>query len=81
MRCFISIEIPEHVKILYGPSFFVFPDNSWLDGAKNEIWSKRCLFTCLSEWTLNLYKDFIKESVIPMKAIPFGVNDKISNEN
>lgn len=73
-------DIPENVYILYGPQYFVFPDNSWLSGPRNEKWSKRCVFTVLSEWNCIVHKEFIQESVIQMKAIPFGVNDAISCE-
>jgi len=71
-------EIPKKVFILYGPNFFVFPNNSWIDGKQHEDWSKRCIYTSLSEWVTELYGEFVKESVIPIKAIPFGVNDAIS---
>lgn len=71
-------DIHENVYILYGPHYFVFPNNSWLSGPRNEKWSKRCVFTVLSDWNYIVYKDFIQESVIPIKAISFGVNDTIS---
>lgn len=73
-------EMPKKVFILYGPNFFVFPNNSWIDGKKNEEWSKRCIYTSLSEWVKQLYGEFVKESVIPFKPLPFGVNDTISYE-
>ena len=70
-------EIPKKIFILYGPSFFVFPDNSWVDGKQNEEWSKRSFFTVLSEWNYIVHKEFVQDSVIPFKAIPFGVDDSI----
>lgn len=70
-------EIPEHIFILYGPHYFVFPDGSWLDGVRNEKWSKRCVFNVLSDWNYIVHNEFIKDSVIPMKPLPFGVNDQI----
>lgn len=70
-------EIPKKIFILYGPNFFVFPKNSWIDEKKNEEWSKRSVFTVLSEWNYIVYKEFVQDSVIPFKSIPFGVNDEI----
>jgi hypothetical protein len=70
-------EIPKKVFILYNPNFFVFPDNSWIDGKQNKDWCKRSICTTLSEWVTNVYAEFVKESVIPIKAIPFGVNETI----
>jgi len=74
-------DIPEHVYILYGPNFFVFPNGSWLDGPRHEKWSKRCIFTCLSDWVHTLYYDFVKESVIPIFPLPLGIDKLIQSNN
>jgi len=73
-------EIREHVKIIYGPHYFVFPDNSWLDGTRNEKWSKRCVFNVLADWNERVHKEFLNDSIIPLKPIPFGVDESISSD-
>ena len=62
-------EIPEHIFILYGPHYFVFPDESWLDGVRNEKWSKRCVFNVLSDWNYIVHNEFI---ILHFSRVYFG---------
>lgn len=67
--------IPAQVRILYGPSFFVFPEEgTWLNGARNADWSRRSVFTALSDWCVRCYKEISRDTVIPLAALPFGVD-------
>jgi hypothetical protein len=59
-------------KILYGPHFFVFPEGNMVR-PRVEEWSKRCVYTCLSDWVLNTYKEFTNDFVIPFAPLPMGV--------
>jgi hypothetical protein len=62
--------IPSHVfpqakRIIYGPHNFVFPTQEWLY-SKN-LFDNRCVYTCLSSWVGNLYKEF---GILPMTVLP-----------
>jgi hypothetical protein len=70
--------IPEHVKILYGPEFFVIPEGPII-GPHNPKWAKRCVYTSLSDWVKSYYHEFIAESVIPFMPFPFGINARIED--
>ena len=71
-------EFPLNVKILYGPHFFIFPEGSLL-GPRNPEWAKRAVYIALSDWVLNLYNEFVKETVIPFAVLPFGINPAIED--
>ena len=65
-------------KFIFGPQFWVFPDRShaFFTQSKPEHKS-RCIFVCLSDWIITLYKEFadIANSNIPFVPIPFGLED------
>jgi hypothetical protein len=71
-------EFPPHVKILYGPHFYIFPEGA-LVGPRNPEWSKRAIFTVLSDWVVTTYYEFAKETVIPLVALPFGLDPTIED--
>jgi hypothetical protein len=71
-------ELPPNVKILYGPNFFVFPEGP-LVGPRNAEWSNRAVFTVLSDWVITTYNEFAKETVIPLVALPLGLDSTIED--
>jgi hypothetical protein len=71
-------EIPLHVKILYGPQFFVFPEGA-LVGPRRPEWSKRAVYNVLADWNLDVFKEFASETVIPLVSHPFGINPAIED--
>ena len=64
--------------ILYGPHHFVFPEGP-IVGPRNEEWSKRCVYTALSDWNVEVFKEFAPETVIPIVPLKFGVNPAIED--
>ena len=64
-------EVP-FAKILYGPHHFIFPNNE-ICGPRNQEWSSRAVYTCLSEWVKEVNSEFCPSSVIPFTPLPFGV--------
>jgi SAM-dependent methyltransferase len=71
-------EFPRHVKILYGPHFSIFPEGP-LIGPRNPEWSKRAVYNVLADWNLAVFSEFAKETVIPLAALPFGINPAIED--
>lgn len=67
---------PPHVKLLYGPQHFVFPENHPICGPRDEEQSKRAVYTCLSPWVKELWSEFTNESVVPFEPLPLGVELK-----
>jgi len=78
MRWISPDELPKTIKILYGPHHSIFPEGA-LCGPRNEEWSKRCVYTTLSDWNLNVFKEFAPETVIPCVSLPFGLNPAIED--
>jgi hypothetical protein len=64
--------------ILYGPHHFVFPEGP-IVGPRNEEWSKRCVYTALSDWNVEVFKEFARETVIPVVPLSFGINPAIED--
>lgn len=64
--------------ILYGPHHFVFPEGPII-GPRNEEWSKRCAYTALSDWNVEVFKEFAPETVIPIVPLSFGINPEIED--
>ena len=66
-----------HSKIIFGPQFWVFPNPSdpLFTRAKPEH-ANRCIYVCLSEWIVNVFREFVPESqqIIPFVPIPFGLD-------
>jgi len=62
-------------KILFGPHFFVFPDPSHpLFTRMKPEHASRCVYLCLSDWNVQVHKQFISQPIIPFVAIPFGLD-------
>ena len=66
-------EIPENIKIIYGPQFWIFPEPPFI-GPLNEKLKKRCVFNSVSLWIKELYIEMAKELIIPMVQFPFAVD-------
>lgn len=71
-------EIPAHVKILYGPHHSIFPEGN-LIGPLNPKWAKRAVYTTLSDWNLEVFKEFAPQTTIPTAPLMFGVNPAIDD--
>jgi hypothetical protein len=66
-------DIPSHVKILFGPHFFIFPSGQIVGDLQDE-YSKRCVYNVLSPWIKQLYLEFANSLIVPMIELPFGVD-------
>lgn len=76
LSCFQFInpnDIPSHIKILFGPQFFIFPSGE-IVGELNLEFSKRCAYTILSPWVKQCYLEFVNSLIVPMIELPFGVD-------
>ena len=71
-------DLPPNIKILYGPHHSVFPEGS-LCGSPNPEWSKRCIYTTLSDWNREVFYEMSSQTVIPCLPLWFGVNPAIED--
>jgi glycosyltransferase involved in cell wall biosynthesis len=65
--------IPENIKIIYGPQFFVFPHGP-IVGPLNPEFAKRCVANTLSIWVTHMFKEISSGFVIPMIEFPYAVD-------
>ena len=65
-------DIPENIKIIYGPQFWVIPVKPIL-GKFDENIKDRCVFNSLSNWIEDYFKEF-GEFTVPVYPLPFAVN-------
>ena len=65
-------DIPENIKIIYGPQLWVFPSGQLLGKFDDNI-KNRCVYNSLSVWVEDLYREF-GEFTIPIYQFPFSVN-------
>ena len=75
----IDPDLYPHSKIIYGPHFWVFPDNNdpLYTRAKPEH-ASRCIYMCLSNWNLQVFNEFLTcKPIIPHVALPFGLQNEI----
>jgi hypothetical protein len=79
MGWIIPDTLPSSIKILYGPHHFIFPESSPIRGKPNLDWSKRCVYTTLSNWNYKVFREFAPETVIPIAPLPFGINSEIED--
>jgi hypothetical protein len=76
LTCYAYVDpahIPESIKIIYGPHFFIFPEGPVVGELQQKLVS-RCAYNCLSPWVKNLYLEFVPSFVMPMVPLPFGVD-------
>lgn len=64
-------------KFIFGPQFWVLPDKNhpFFTQSRAEH-ANRCLFTCLSDWIMNMWNEMldISKSNIPFIPLPFGLD-------
>ena len=65
--------IPENIKIIYGPHFFVFPSGPIVGNIDNKL-EKRCVYNCLSPWVGNLWSEYVESLIFPISFFPFSVD-------
>lgn len=76
LTCFDFIDpdiIPNHVKIIYGPQFFIFPTGP-IVGQIDERYKDRCVYNCLSTWNKHVYLECVHDFIVPLKELPFSVD-------
>ena len=64
-------------KFIFGPQFWLLPDpNHPFFTQSNPEHASRCIFTCLSNWIIGVFKEFIdtSKSNIPFLPLPFGLD-------
>jgi hypothetical protein len=66
--------IPETVKIVYGPHFFVLPSTEPVVGELRPELVGRCVYNSLSEWVKQAYLEVVPSFIMPIESLPFGVN-------
>ena len=71
-------------KILFGPHFWLFPNanHPFFTQAKPHH-AKQCIFTCLSNWIIDVFGEFtpLETSYIPFKPLPFGLDIQASTKS
>lgn len=66
-------KIPENIKIIYGPQFWVFPEPPFI-GPLNEKWKHRCVYNSLSLLMKEVFIEMENELIIPIVQFPFAVD-------
>jgi hypothetical protein len=78
-RFFPPDQFPKHCKVVYGPQFFVFPDNKNHPIHKYTYDPSRFFFNILSPWVLHTYKQIAPELNIKYLTCHLGIDtDSIS---
>ena len=71
---FVDISIvPHHVKIVYGPQFWVFPEGPMV-GPLDDQYRTRAVYNCLSQWVHTLYIETAQSLRAPIVTLPFSVD-------
>jgi hypothetical protein len=66
-------QIPNTIKIVYGPHFFIFPEGPIVGNIQPEL-QERCVYNSLSTWVRNLYFECVPSLIMPIVPLPFGVD-------
>ena len=66
-------DIPENIKIIYGPQFWVIPERP-IVGKFSEKLKDRCVFNSLSKWVGDYYLELAKEFIMPITYFPCAVD-------
>ena len=73
----INPDLYPNSKFIFGPQFWVFPRASdpFFTESKPEH-SSMCIYTCLSNWIIGVFNEFIdtSKSNIPFLPLPFGID-------
>ena len=65
--------IPENIKIIMGPQFWVIPEPPIVGKFKPDL-VERCVFNSLSKWVGDFYLELAKEIIMPISYFPFAVD-------
>ena len=65
---------PSHCKVVYGPQFFVFPDNLTHPIHHYSYDPKRFFFNILTNWIVDIYKEMAPQLQIQYLACPLGID-------
>ncbi len=65
--------IPEKVKIIYGPQFWIFPEGPIIGPMRDEL-KGRVAFNCLSQWVKDFWLECAGNFICPVESFPFAVN-------
>ncbi len=65
--------IPEKVKIIYGPQFWVIPEGP-LCGPEREDLKGRAVLNCLSPWVKEHFCEFANNFICQLEPFPFAVD-------
>jgi len=63
--------LPRHIKIVFGPHFWVFPRGEMVHEKKSENY--HCAFNCLSTWVKDCYYEFSHSFYAPLVPFPFSI--------
>ena len=73
--------IPNNIKIIYGPQFWVIPEPPMVGEFKEDL-KGRCVFNLLSLWVENYCKEIANDFIMPISHFPIAVNtDKFKSVN
>jgi len=65
----IDVSLYPNTKFIFGPQFSVFPDNKL-----NIIKGKNALYNLLSDWVVNIWKQYSICDNLKLVTLPFGVD-------
>jgi glycosyltransferase involved in cell wall biosynthesis len=69
------------VKFLFGPQFFVFPDNTFTKQESDSI-SNTCYYNCLCDWNKKIHETLLPNPRVPYTVWPFGIDtDALKPDN
>ncbi len=71
--------VPNNIKIVYGPQFWVIPEPPIVGGYRKEL-EGRCVFNSLSKWVGDYYLELGKELIMPIAYFPFAVDTNTFKE-
>ena len=73
-RFFPPDQFPKNCKVIYGPQFFVFPEDQTHPIHKYSYEPNRFFFNFLTEWNVTIFKEFAPNLTLSIIACPFGVD-------
>jgi hypothetical protein len=65
---------PAHCKVIYGPQFFVFPNDRNHPIHHHSYDPTRFFYNTLSDWNLSVFKSVAPNLTLMAAAIPMGIN-------
>lgn len=75
-RFFPPDAFPKNCKVIYGPQFFVFPDDENHPIHKHSYESGRFFYNSLSPWVKTLHEQFAPNLTLKFITCPFGLDVK-----